>query len=291
MEPSRPRSRPIEGLLLIDKPPGITSHDAIAHIRRALGERRIGHLGTLDPFATGLLVLLVGRVTRLAPYIAGEPKTYDATIRFGTETDTDDLTGRPTTGAPIPDEGGIRRALPLLTGAIEQHPPAYSAKQIAGVRAYDAARRGTPVDLRPVSVTVHQWLLRGWRSADELNVTITCGAGTYVRALARDLGRAAGSAAHLTALRRVRSGPFDVRDATPIDAVDRSTVLRSPLGGLAAHPVVPLEAAERQRIVRGQPIAARLAGDRVVLTDGDDIVAIAEREGDRWAPRVVLRES
>ena len=250
----------------------------------------MGHLGTLDPFATGLLVLLVGRVTRLAQYMAGEPKRYEATIRFGNETDTDDVTGRPTREAPLPDEPEVRRAIASLTGSIEQQPPEYSAKQVGGVRAYAASRRGTPVELRPVRVTIHEWTVQRWHAPDRLDVAITCGGGTYVRALARDLGRLTSSAAHLTALRRTGSGPFDVADAIPPEAVDRATPLRSPLLGLGGVPQVALEPGERERIVRGQSIAARSVGERAVLADGDEVVALAVREGDQWAPRVVLRD-
>jgi tRNA pseudouridine55 synthase len=237
-----------------------------------------------------LLVLLVGRVTRLASYMAGEPKTYEATIRFGSETDTDDLTGTTIRTAPIPDEREIRRVLPTLTGAIDQQPPTFSAKQVGGVRSYAASRRGKPIALRPARVTVHEWALRRWHPPDRLDVTVTCSGGTYVRALARDLGRLAGSAAHLTALRRIRSGPFDVADAAPPDAVDRNSALRSPLLGLAGLPVISLEPGERERIVRGQSIGARAVGDRVVLVDFDEVVALAVREGDLWAPRVVMRD-
>src|SRR5688500_7160223 len=205
MGSSHPRSPLIEGVLLLDKAAGLTSHDAIAGARRALGVRRIGHLGTLDPFATGLLVLLVGRVTRLAPYIEGEPKVYDATIAFGSETDTDDLTGRPTATGPVPEPSAVETAIATLTGSIQQQPPDYSAKQVDGVRAYDAARHGAPLALPSVAVDVHGWEIRRWRAAAEVDVTITCGGGTYIRALARDLGRRAGSAAHLSSLRRIRS--------------------------------------------------------------------------------------
>ena len=149
-----------DGLLLVDKPAGITSHDVVAIARRALGLRRIGHAGTLDPFATGLLVLLTGRATRLLPYLDDEPKEYEATVRFGSATDTDDRTGAPLASAPLPSESAVRAALPALTGAIDQLPPAYSAKQVAGERAYDAARRGAPLVLAPARVTVHAWTAR-----------------------------------------------------------------------------------------------------------------------------------
>ena len=293
MESCLPRSLLVEGILLLDKAAGLSSHDAIAVARRALGMRRIGHLGTLDPFATGLLVLLAGRFTRLGPYIQGEPKEYEATIAFGAETDTDDLTGRPTATAPLPDPAAVERAIESLTGAIEQHPPTYSAKQVDGVRAYDAARRGEPLTLRTVRVDVHSWTVRGWRGPGHLDVTVTCGGGTYIRALARDLGRLARSAAHLVALRRTRSGPFRVDDAVPVDALRRDSMVRSPLEGLAELPMVTLSDDERQRITRGQSIAAARGGGeerpRAVLLDRTgDIVALAERQGEAWAPKVVL---
>jgi tRNA pseudouridine55 synthase len=279
-------------VLLLDKPPGITSHDAIARARRVLGTRRIGHLGTLDPFATGLLVLLVGRVTRLASYIDGEPKVYDATIRFGAETATDDITGPVTASAPPPDMFAVASAILRLTGSIEQEPPAFSAKQVGGVRAYDAARQGAPLPLRSVTVTVNEWTIREWRADNELDVTITCGGGTYIRALARDLGRLAGSAAHLTALRRTRSGPWEIGDAVPLADLDSSTPVRSPMEGLRSLAAVPIGDADLARITRGQSIEAHDSGERAVLTDAADaIVAIAERQGAAWAPRVVLRDA
>src|SRR5512141_198694 len=207
-----------EGMLLVDKPAGVTSHDVVQLVRRAYGERSIGHLGTLDPFATGLLILLIGHSTRLATFIVTEPKVYQATIRFGTETDTDDCTGVAIREAPLPSSEAIRNAIPALTGKIQQMPPAYSAKSVDGVRAYDAARRGDEIDLKPVEVDVHEWLVDAEREG-EIDVTVTCGTGTYIRALARDLGRAAGSAAHLASLRRIRSGEFDVRDAATLETI------------------------------------------------------------------------
>jgi len=205
-----------EGLLLVDKPAGVTSHDVVLIVRRIYGERSIGHLGTLDPFATGLLVLLIGRATRLANFIISEPKVYEATIRFGSETDTDDCTGAVTATAPVPSADAIDSAISSLTGDIDQVPPDYSAKSVDGTRAYAAARKGAALALEPVRVRVHEWIVRDRRN-DEIDVTITCGTGTYIRALARDLGRLTGSAAHLASLRRSRSGPFDVRDAHSLD--------------------------------------------------------------------------
>jgi tRNA pseudouridine55 synthase len=193
----------------------MTSHDVVQQVRRVYGERSIGHLGTLDPFATGLLVLLLGRATRLATFLDTEPKVYDATIRFGTETDTDDSTGTVIRTEGLPAAGSIEAAIATLTGRISQVPPAYSAKSVDGIRAYDAARRGTPLTLAAVDVTVHSWDVK-LASADSLIASITCSGGTYIRALARDLGRLVHSAAHVEALRRTKVGGFDVRDASTL---------------------------------------------------------------------------
>jgi len=210
-----------EGLLLVDKPAGVTSHDVVLIVRRIDGERSIGHLGTLDPFATGLLVLLIGRATRLANFIVNEPKVYEARICFGSETDTDDSTGVVTRSAQPPSSDAIESAISNLTGDIDQVPPDYSAKSVDGTRAYAAARKGNALALEPVRVHVHDWTIRD-RTGDTIDVTIACGTGTYIRALARDLGRMTGSAAHLASLRRIRSGPFDVHDAYGLDRLKTS---------------------------------------------------------------------
>ena len=210
-----------EGLLLVDKPAGITSHDVVDRVRRAYGERSVGHLGTLDPFATGLLVLLVGRATRLATFLDIEPKVYEAVIAFGAETDTDDSTGTPTRSAPPPAGADVRAAIVMLTGDIMQVPPAYSAKKVAGKRAYAAARSGEELELAPAAVTVHRWDVSSF-TGDALAATITCGGGTYIRALARDLGRCSGSAAHLASLRRTRIGRFGVGDAVKADDLEHN---------------------------------------------------------------------
>jgi tRNA pseudouridine55 synthase len=222
---SRP---PIQGLLLVDKAAGMTSHDVVQHVRRIYGERSIGHLGTLDPFATGLLVLLIGRATRLATFLDTEPKVYDATIRFGTETDTDDATGTVIRTATTPSADDVRAGLKTLTGIISQVPPAYSAKSVDGTRAYDAARRGTPLDLPAVDIIVHSWDIREMQ-AETLSAIVTCSGGTYIRALARDLGRLTSSAAHLSSLRRTRVGGFDVRDAATLESLSVNPARVRPL--------------------------------------------------------------
>ena len=219
---------PIQGLLLVDKPGGMTSHDVVQHVRRIYGERSIGHLGTLDPFATGLLVLLIGRATRLATFLDTEPKVYEATIRFGAETDTDDVTGTVIRTANLPRESDVRAGIERLTGTISQVPPAYSAKSVEGTRAYDAARRGEPLDLPAVDVTVQSWDITQL-DGDTLSAVITCGGGTYIRALARDLGRLASSAAHLSSLRRIRVGQFDVRNAATLETLSAEPARVRPL--------------------------------------------------------------
>ncbi len=229
--PAPPR---VEGLLLVDKPAGVTSHDMVLAARRAYGERSIGHLGTLDPFATGLLLMLIGRSTRLATFIVTEPKVYEATIRFGSETNTDDSTGAVVRSAPLPEASAVRAAIASLTGDLMQVPPAYSAKSVDGARAYDAARRGEPVELPPVPVRVDRWDVRE-QERDLIRVTITCGTGTYVRALARDLGRVAGSAAHLESLRRTRCGEFDVRDAASLEDLRNAPPPLRPLTVVAGN--------------------------------------------------------
>jgi tRNA pseudouridine55 synthase len=288
-------------MLLVDKPAGITSHDVVSVARRALAERRIGHAGTLDPFATGLLVLLVGHATRLLPYVDGEPKVYDASIAFGSETDTDDVTGTVIRTAPPPDASRVHDAITALTGAIDQVPPSFSAKQVGGRRAYDAARRGSPMALAPVRVTVHGWTVRGL-TGDRLDATITCAGGTYIRALARDLGRLCGSAAHLATLRRTRSGSFDVADAVSVERLRAGGVVpRQPLAALPQLPVTPVTDDDVGHVRQGRIIPARndsptrdATGDSSIgaLVDGAGrLVAIAERVDTAWQPRVVLPDA
>ena len=279
-----------EGVLLVDKPPGVTSHDVVAVARRVTGTRRIGHTGTLDPFATGLLVLLVGRGTRLIPYVQSEPKVYDATIRFGAETTTDDLTGELTREAAPPTSDDVDRAIASLTGLISQRPPDYSAKQVAGRRAYAAARAGRPLALQSAEVMVHEWRMRR-RGEAEIDVTIVCGSGTYIRALARDLGRAVGSAAHLSALRRTQSGIFDVANAISLDELEKHSVLLEPLSSAIPQlPVQRLTPEEAERVRHGNTIEARVGGDIAALIGVDgSLVAIARREGAVLQPRLVMQ--
>ncbi len=297
--PEAPRS---SGLLYVDKPAGISSHDIVAVVRRAARTRRVGHAGTLDPFATGLLVLAVGSCTRLLPYIVGEPKVYEARIRFGAETDTDDATGTPTRTAPPPAAEVLADAMhPVrlaaesqLTGLLQQVPPAYSAKHVDGQRAYDLARRGERVMLPPVPVHVHRWEWLGAGDGD-LVTRISCGGGTYIRALARDLGRALGSAAHCATLRRLASGPAQVDRAVPVPALEPGSIadgrvpLLSPLAALGDLAHQPLDHAQCADLRHGRRVRATIAGERAALLLDGHVVSIADRvDGDRWQPRLVL---
>jgi tRNA pseudouridine55 synthase len=280
----------MDGLLLLDKPAGISSHDAVLRARRATGERRIGHGGTLDPFATGLLVLLLGRATRLLTWMPGEPKVYDARIRFGEETDTDDLLGEVVRRAPPPSREAVHEAIPQLSGRIAQVPPAYSAKRVEGGRAYALARAGAAPDLPAVPVDVHAWTLGTWEG-DALDVRITCGGGTYIRALARDLGRLTGSAAHLSALRRVAAGPFRVEDALPVASLGPGLSVAPARAALPQLPAVVLDDEAVRRAIRGLAVGDtdRPTGDRGALVDqGGRLVAAAEARDGRWWPRVVM---
>jgi tRNA pseudouridine55 synthase len=284
------RARRTDGLLLVDKPAGISSHAVVARVRRAMGLRRIGHAGTLDPFATGLLVLLINRATRLAPFLDAEPKVYQARVRFGTRTTTDDLEGDVIAEAPPPEQAVVDRAIASLTGHLLQMPPAYSAKQVGGTRAYVAARRGKPLTLEPVGVVVHEWRILGREGAD-LDVEVRCSGGTYVRALARDLGEATGSAAHLAALRRLRSGRFDVAQASTIEAVEAGDFdLLAPDIAVGQLPRQLLDDLDARRIAHGQAVAAQTSGEVAALCHADELLAIAVRDGETWRPKVVMRD-
>ncbi|HKC57333.1 MAG TPA: tRNA pseudouridine(55) synthase TruB [Vicinamibacterales bacterium] len=210
----------MDGVLVIDKPEGPTSHDVVATARRALGEKRIGHTGTLDPLATGVLPLVLGRATRLVRFLTASDKDYDATILFGVTTDTLDVTGEETSrpgGAPSRE--ALAAALRAFDGEQMQVPPAYSAKKVGGRRAYDFARRDEPVELAAVPVRVSRLELLE-SGNNRCRLSLTCSAGFYVRALVRDLGERCGTGATLEALRRTRSGEFTIDEAIPLDALE-----------------------------------------------------------------------
>ena len=203
----------MDGVLVVDKPQGLTSHDVVAAARRLLGERRIGHTGTLDPLATGVLPLVVGQATRLARFLSAADKEYDATVRFGLTTDSHDITGTETGRTDIvPSRDAVERAIQSLTGEYRQTPPAFSAKKVHGRRAYAAAREQDPVALTPVPVRVARADLLDV-SGGRVRIALTCSAGFYVRSFADALGTLTGAGACLEALRRVRSGQFTLATA------------------------------------------------------------------------------
>ncbi|HEU4680857.1 MAG TPA: tRNA pseudouridine(55) synthase TruB, partial [Gemmatimonadales bacterium] len=249
----------------MDKPAAMTSHDVVQRVRRTLGTRAAGHTGTLDPFATGLLVILVGRATRLARFVEGQPKIYIATARLGIQTDTDDLTGR-VVAASEPDrevpEPLVRQALAGFLGTHQQRPPQYSAKHVAGERSHRKARRGERVELADVSVTVYRIELLGY-SPPDLTFRAEVSAGTYIRAIARDLGLALEVGAHLISLRREAIGSLRVEDAVTLDGLGPAAVIpaRRVLGNL---PTLDLDDASRQAVAHGRAVRdSGEAGKRV----------------------------
>ncbi len=290
-------SLPAAGVLPVDKPAGPTSHDVVARARRALGVRRVGHSGTLDPFATGLLLLCVGPATRLSEYLTDLDKTYEATARLGVRTQTDDPEG------DVVDEDeawrGLERAdvesaMEAFRGPIEQVPPVYSAKKVGGEAAHRKARRGETVRLEPSAVVIHALEVTGME-LPELRFRVRCSSGTYVRALARDLAAALGTGAHLTALRRTRVGSFAVEDALSLEALDNPSAvaraLMTPARALDHLPRVEVTPEEAGRLGHGQSLEGAGVPEgrpvRVVL-DGE-LVAVAEARGGALEPRKVFR--
>ncbi|MET4050682.1 tRNA pseudouridine55 synthase [Frigoribacterium sp. PvP054] len=257
------------GILLVDKPQGITSHDVVSRVRKAAGTRKVGHAGTLDPLATGLLVLGLNSSTRLLTFLVGLDKGYDATIRLGVSTTSDDSDGEvvaTTSAAGVADEAvdaGVRR----LTGPISQVPTTVSAIKVDGRRAYDLARAGVEVELKARDVTVSDFTVLDRRDAvvdgvtvRDLDVRVSCSSGTYVRALARDLGADLGVGGHLTALRRTRVGPFDVTRASVLEGIDVAPALLPPVDVAASlFPVWTMSAAEAVDLGHGKRVAVDLA--------------------------------
>ena len=289
-----------DGILLVDKPQGISSHRVVSIARRRLGLKKVGHAGTLDPMATGLLILGVGPSTRLLTHLVGLGKTYTATIRLGVSTDSDDADGDPTaalgTASADVSDAAVEAAVAALRGEISQVPSTVSAIKVDGRRAYDLARKGEEVVLKSRAVTVSQFDVtgRGDRvvtvdgnevAVVDLDVVVTCSSGTYVRALARDVGAALGTGAHLTALRREQVGPFDVADAIDLedDGVDVRAALARPVDiARRLFPAVPLDADAAKDLADGK----RVAADH---PDTDGPVAAVATEGDRLVGLVSVR--
>jgi tRNA pseudouridine55 synthase len=301
----------IDGVLVIAKAVGPTSHDVVALIRRLAATKRVGHGGTLDPFASGVLPIFLGKATRLVEYHLGDRKQYRATVCFGASSTTDDLEGAltPATG-PSPSEADVRSALERFRGPIEQRPPAYSAIKVAGRRAYAMARAGQAVELALRSVTIHALDLVAWDDTTPGEpvaiLEVECSAGTYVRSLARDLGETVGSAAYLGALIRTASGPFKLADAHDLDEIrsaaavgpEAIAALLLPVDAGLDLPTVTIDAEAIVAIGRGQPVgvppdvaAGSLddGGGPIRLVDGAGrLLAIATLKGTRLLPDKVL---
>ncbi|WP_114855265.1 tRNA pseudouridine(55) synthase TruB [Brachybacterium sp. YJGR34] len=302
------------GILLVDKAPDRTSHDVVARVRWLLGTKKVGHAGTLDPMATGLLVLGIGQGTRLLTYLVGQDKTYHATIRLGRATTTDDREGEelgaPVDATPLGD-AEISARLDALRGDIEQVPSAVSAIKIDGRRAYARARAGEQVELAARPVRISRFELTARRDVDgfvDLDVEIDCSSGTYVRALARDLGAALGVGGHLTALRRTAVGPFAVAGGVHVPARGEGDDVDLPLHGLGeiagrVMPVLPVDEDEAADLGTGRrirsgaapvPVAggAQPSGDQAAPVAALDpegrLVAVLAGEGEHWAPRLVV---
>jgi tRNA pseudouridine55 synthase len=284
------------GVLVIDKPKGITSHDVVARVRRICQERSVGHLGTLDPMATGVLPLLLGKYTRLAQFFNDSEKEYEGVIQFGWATDTYDADGAPSSERrPVTFSAeALKAAVERVTGKIKQVPPAYSAKKIAGTPAYKLARKQQPVDLTPVEVEVHEFTLSAPDTEGRASLRARVGAGTYVRSLAHDLGQALGCGAHLAELRRTRSGEFDLTQAVTLEQLDRSS----------AAALVPVRSVLRQipNIIAGEEQLGKIRnGNAVNLAEfsqaplvkvfagqGELVCVAARIAGTLFQPKVVL---
>jgi tRNA pseudouridine55 synthase len=279
------------GVLLVDKPSGMTSHDVVARARRVLGTRKIGHAGTLDPLATGLLVLGVDAATRLLTFVVGLDKTYEATIRLGVATTTDDADGDvvATTDASALTPADIEARIEALRGRISQVPSTYSAIKVDGRRAYDRARAGEEVHLRAREVDISRFaVLRerrggGTEGTVDLDVVVDCSSGTYIRSLARDLGDALEVGGHLTALRRTRIGPFSLKDAVGLEMLADAPPwppAEAAAAVLGSFGVTASQARDLRHGKRLEGIADALPGDRAAAIDPDGmLVGVVERRG------------
>jgi tRNA pseudouridine55 synthase len=266
----RRKGRDISGWVIVDKPAGWGSTDVVNKLRWAFQAKKAGHAGTLDPAATGLLAVALGEATKVIPYVTDAMKAYDFTLRWGQATSTDDAEGEVVAQSDArPDEAAIRAALPGFEGWIRQVPPAFSAVKVEGERAYDLAREGATVELEARDLFVDSLTLTEVVDADTARLELVCGKGGYVRAIARDLGRALDSCAHVTALRRIWSGPFDLEGAVQMEQIEAlaqtdeiDSLLRPLEDGLAELPRVTLSADGAQRLMNGNP-------GRAVASDAD----------------------
>jgi tRNA pseudouridine55 synthase len=288
------------GLVVVDKPSGITSHDVVARIRRLAGTRRVGHAGTLDPMATGVLVIGVEKATRLLGHLTLAEKEYTATIRLGQATDTDDADGEiiaQTSAAGVTREA-VEAGAAVLTGEIEQVPPGYSAIKVAGKRAYKMAREGAAPQLAARTVTVSSFTVANVRRDGDLldaDVAVTCSSGTYVRALARDLGTALGVGGHLTALRRTRVGPYDIGQAATLEQLaDSFTVMPLALAATRAFRHMDLTEDDARLVAHGRRLPASVlrsvpgTGPVAAFAPDGTLVALLTEEGGQARPLAVF---
>lgn len=286
------------GFLVVDKPQGMTSNQAVGMVRKAVGVKKVGHAGTLDPMATGVLVMAIGKVTRLIKYVQDQEKEYVATALFGVATDTLDADGAVLSREPMDfDEGDLEALVPRFTGTISQVPPMVSALKHEGRRLYEMARAGEIVERDARQVRVHELeiLSVGAPPYPEVEFRVVCGKGTYVRSLADDMAAVLGGQAHLTALRRTRIGSFGIGDSLTVDdLVNWHSYLMTPARALSHLPSVVVDdetagaVRNGMRFVGGPVVSGPPDMPYRVLTEGGELLAIYTREGDRAAPDVVL---
>jgi len=281
----------MNGILVIDKPEGMTSHDVVLAIRKKFHVEKAGHLGTLDPMATGVLPVCVGKATRVAQYVPNSPKEYTGEIRFGFWTNTYDREGSPgSEEKPLASEAGageIREAMQSLTGVLDQAPPPFSAKKIGGVPSYKLARKNRTVEIAPSRVEVQQFELLGFEPPFA-RFRVVCSPGTYVRSLAHDLGQKLGCGAHLSALRRTRSGEFRVEEAVPLDRAAASNLI-SMDRLLTSWPRIDVSETDEVKVVHGNQIRGDCAGDFArIFNKKGEFIAVASVESGWVRPRLVL---
>ena len=304
-QPKR-KKRDVNGWLVLDKPVGMTSTHAVSVVKRLLQAKRAGHAGTLDPLASGLLPIALGEATKTVPFVMDGRKVYRFTVRWGEERDTDDAEGRATeTSAERPTPEAVRALIPRFSGLIEQVPPRFSAVKIGGERAYDLARDGEVVELAPRPIEIHHIELVETPDPDHSVLAAECGKGTYVRALARDMGRALGCFGHVTALRRTAVGPFTEQIATDLEALQRlvqpaaeDSIASVPAvlpveAGLAALPALRVSAADAGRLARGQAVLLRgrdapVMEGWVSVSAHGGLVALAQVEKGELRPRRIF---
>jgi len=289
------RRESLEGVLPVDKPVGPTSHDVVAQARRVLGERRIGHTGTLDPFASGLLLLCIGRATRIAEYLTDMSKSYRATMRFGATTDTDDATGSVIAESAAWQSLGdarVRAAFAAEAGVRPQRPPAYSARKVGGERAYRLARRGEEVELPEVEIEIHAIDVIEIALPD-VTFHVRCSSGTYIRSIARDVADRLGTSGHLAALRRTAIGPHSVADALTVEQLAEpaavATSLIAPAAALATFPQLRVDEEDARHLTHGRPVQCALPdAQTIVVLHEDRLLAIGRTSGGRLEPNKVF---